>query len=142
MSETLPPVGSWLAAALVSGLVTCGALSCLIASIGVLRFPDVFTRMHAASKAGSLGACLPLLAVSLALWDGSVTIRALATAGFVLFTAPVAVHVLGYAAYRHPEVKLSEETVLDELGGSGMLDPIEPAAGTSPDSATARESEA
>lgn len=142
MNEILVALGNWLLASLVSTFVLWGALSCLIASIGVLRFPDFFTRMHAASKAGSLGAGLPLLAVSLALWDASVTIRALATAGFVLLTAPVAAHVLGYAAYRHPEVKLSEETVLDELGGSSMLEPMEPADGVGSDSVTAQEGEA
>ena len=142
MSELVTVSAAWGLASVVSGLVLWGALSCLIASIGVLRFPDFFTRIHAASKAGSLGAGLPLLAVSLALWDTSVTIRTLATAGFVLLTAPIAAHVLGYAAYRHPEVKLSEETVIDELGGSGKLDPIEDADGEGANANAAREGEA
>jgi len=142
MSEPFTSPGDWFLALLVSGLVVWGALSCLIAAIGVLRFPDLFTRMHAASKAGALGAGLPLLAVSLALWDSSVTIRALATAGFVLLTAPLAAHVLGYAAYRHPEVSLSEETVLDELGGRDKLDPIEVGRDAGLDRESVREGEA
>jgi len=107
-------------------LVLAGAFFCFVASVGVVRLEDLFMRMHAASKAGTFGAGLPLVAAAIALWDGSIAVRALATAGFLLFTAPVAAHVLCRAAYRRPEVELSSKTIIDELGRENVSDPEEP----------------
>ena len=57
-------------------LVVLGAGFSLIAAIGVLRLPDLYTRLHAASKAGAIGAGLIFLAVAVASLDGAVILRA------------------------------------------------------------------
>ena len=49
---------------LAAGLIVIGSLFALTASIGLLRLPDLYTRMHAASKAGTLGSCVMLLALA------------------------------------------------------------------------------
>lgn len=90
----------------------------LVAALGVLRMPDLFMRMHAATKAGTLGAGLLLLAVALAFSQTGVTVRTLATIAFLLVTAPVAAHVIGRAAYRAERVPLWERTCMDE-GAAG-----------------------
>lgn len=108
-------------------LVLAGAFFCLVASIGILRFRDLFMRMHAAAKTGTFGAGLPLVAVAVALWDASTAIRALTTVAFLLTTAPIAAHLLGRAAYRRPEVLLSDQTLTDELGRENVSDPEEDA---------------
>ena len=60
-------------------LILVGALFTLTASIGLLRLPDLYTRMHAASKAGTLGSCVVLLALAVAVGRCSpLTLRALA----------------------------------------------------------------
>lgn len=84
----------------LSLLVIGGGAFCLIAAIGLVRLPDVYTRMHAASKAVMLGLFLPL-AASLAVFPdiGSV-IKALAAIFFVVATTPVAAHLIARAAYR------------------------------------------
>ena len=82
-------------------------------------------RMHAASKAGTFGAGLPLVAVALALWEMSAALRALATVAFLLLTAPIAAHLLARAAYRQNEVELSQETIIDQLGRTNLTDPDE-----------------
>lgn len=110
---------------LASILVVAGAFFCLVASIGIVRFRDVFMRMHAASKAGTFGAGLPLVAVAIALWDMSSALRALATVAFLLMTAPIAAHLLARAAYRRADVQLSKDTVLDQLGRANVTDPDE-----------------
>jgi multicomponent Na+:H+ antiporter subunit G len=110
---------------LATVLVLAGAFFCLVAAIGVVRFEDVFMRMHAASKAGTFGAGLPLVAVALALWEMSAALRALATVAFLLLTAPIAAHLLARAAYRRGEVNLSPSTVVDELAGTEVTDPDE-----------------
>ena len=84
---------------LTGTLLVIGALFALIASIGVLRLPDVYMRMHAASKAGTLGSGLMLLAIALFSQDLSVASRAVAGVVFFLLTAPVSAHLLAKAAF-------------------------------------------
>ena len=58
----------WLVAILVAALTVSGAAFSLIAAIGLNRLPDVYTRMHAASKAGTVGSGLLLLAWAFIRW--------------------------------------------------------------------------
>lgn len=76
-----------------------GAGFALVAALGVVRMPDVFMRMHAATKAGTLGASLILLAAALHVDGIGITSRVIATILFLLLTAPVAGHIIGRAAY-------------------------------------------
>lgn len=103
-------------------LVLAGAFFCIVASVGIVRFEDVFMRMHAASKAGTFGAGLPLIAVALALWETSAGLRALSTVAFLLLTAPVAAHLLARAAYRRTDVMLSKSTIVDQLEQANLTD--------------------
>lgn len=80
-------------------LCLMGGALILVAALGVVRLPDLFTRMHAASKAGSIGTGALLLALALSAGDGGVVLRALAGIAFLLLTTPVAAHLLGRAAY-------------------------------------------
>ena len=56
-----------------AALVLIGSLFALTASIGLLRLPDLYTRMHAASKAGTLGSCVMLIALAVYADDLAVT---------------------------------------------------------------------
>ncbi len=76
-----------------------GALFALSASLGLIRFKDVYMRMHAASKAGTLGSGLLLLALALHAGELGVVTRAIAGVCFFLLTAPVSAHLLARAAY-------------------------------------------
>lgn len=80
-------------------LLLLGATFSLLAAIGVLRLPDLYTRLHAASKAGAVGGGLVLLAVALVSLDGAVAIRAIIGVLFLLLTTPVSAHLLARAAY-------------------------------------------
>ncbi|WDR06432.1 monovalent cation/H(+) antiporter subunit G [Devosia rhodophyticola] len=71
-----------------------GALFVLLAAIGIVRFPDLYTRMHAASMAGSVGCGLILLAVALVSFELAVAVRAILGIGFLLLTTPVSAHLL------------------------------------------------
>jgi multicomponent Na+:H+ antiporter subunit G len=85
-----------------------------IAGLGLLRMPDLLTRMHASSKAGTLGAILVLAAVALHFGDAAIAVRVVVVCVFLLITAPIASHVIARAAYR-TGVPLAPETVIDEL---------------------------
>ncbi|MDE0103560.1 MAG: monovalent cation/H(+) antiporter subunit G [Bryobacterales bacterium] len=98
----------------VTGLfLVSGAFFLFVASLGVLRLPDVLIRMHALTKAGALGAGLTFVACAVHFGQaGSVTISGL-TVLFLLLTAPVSGHAIGRATYRLG-VPLSKATHVDE----------------------------
>jgi multicomponent Na+:H+ antiporter subunit G len=99
----------------VSGtLLVVGVLLSLVASLGVLRFPDLFSRMHAATKPATLGLLLVLCGAALQMIDPGDIVELALVAAFQLITAPVAAHMIGRAAYRSG-ITLSSEHELDEL---------------------------
>ncbi|KQN72218.1 monovalent cation/H(+) antiporter subunit G [Devosia sp. Leaf64] len=81
------------------GFLILGAIFTLIAALGVIRLPDLYTRMHAASKAGAVGGGLVLLAVGLVSLDAAVALRALIGIVFLLLTTPLSAHLLARASY-------------------------------------------
>lgn len=95
-------------------LLLVGSLFGLIAALGVLRLPDLYTRMHAASKAGAVGGGMILLAVALVSFDGAIALRSLLGIAFLLITTPVAAHLLARAHYQAGG-KLSSSTVSNDL---------------------------
>lgn len=102
----------WIANA--SMLIGAGFL--LLAAIGILRMPDLFTRMQTASKASTLGISCILIAVGFFMQDSAVTVRSALTVLFFFLTAPVAAHMIGRAAY-FVGVPLWQGTRVDELRG-------------------------
>ena len=81
-----------------AALLLAGSLLSAIAGLGILRFPDVYTRLHAASKAGPLGAGLILLAVAFMAADGAIAIRCVLGFLFLILTSPVSAHLLARSA--------------------------------------------
>jgi multicomponent Na+:H+ antiporter subunit G len=98
-----------------------GAAFTLIATIGVLRLPDLFTRMHAASKAGAVGGGLVLLAVALMCFDAGVALRAILGIVFLLLTTPVAAHLLAKTNYRITD-QTPESAANSQLQSTGTSD--------------------
>lgn len=94
--------------------IITGSLFMLLAAIGILRLPDLLTRMHATTKAAALGVMLIMLAAAMHFAETSIVARALAIVVFILMTAPVAAHVIGRAGY-FVGSKLWSGTVKDEL---------------------------
>ena len=85
----------------------------LLAAVGVLRMPDVFTRMQASTKASTLGLGCLLIGTALQMGDFGSLIRVASIGAFVLLTTPVAGHVIARASYL-ADVPLWTGTVLDE----------------------------
>ncbi|GEO84326.1 MULTISPECIES: monovalent cation/H(+) antiporter subunit G [Alphaproteobacteria] len=111
---------AYATALFTASLIVGGALFALVAAIGLNRFPDLYTRMHAASKAGTVGSGLLLLAVGLHAGDLATFSRAIAGFFFFILTAPVSAHLLAKAAHQ-VGYKLSPVSVLDELKGKDGL---------------------
>jgi len=90
---------------MIREILTCiflllGGILSLIAAAGVLRMPDVFIRMHAATKVGTVGVSSITLGLMLHFGTLTVTSRGILVIAFFLLTAPVAAHMIARAAYR------------------------------------------
>lgn len=100
--------------AIVAVLMIGGALMSLAAAIGLMRFPDLLSRMHAATKPQVLGLLLFLLAMAVQFRSWKL-LPVLAVAWlFMLLTAPVSAHMVGRAGYRTKHLR-PELLVIDEL---------------------------
>jgi len=98
---------------IVSILIILGGGFAAIAGLGLVRLPDVLIRMHASTKAGTLGVGLIVLGVSVHFGTSLVVTKALLIIVFLLLTAPVAAHLIGRATYRRG-LPLWDRTFMDE----------------------------
>jgi multicomponent Na+:H+ antiporter subunit G len=112
---------TWASVADVLGAICLlsGAGLALIAAVGVVRFPDVLTRMHSATKPQVLGLLLVLMGLGLRLREGGAVGLLLLVAMFQLLTTPIASHMVGRASFRTGQVR-QDLLVVDEL--SEVLD--------------------
>ncbi|MCJ2531923.1 MAG: monovalent cation/H(+) antiporter subunit G [Candidatus Thermoplasmatota archaeon] len=106
-------------------LLAVGIFFTFTGALGVFRFPDVYNRIHAATKTGTLGLLSILVSGVLLLGLDTVTIKALAILVFLMLTTPVAGHVLARAAYR-TGVVLTDRTLRDEFRHVLELEEEEP----------------
>ncbi|MGB0369910.1 MAG: monovalent cation/H(+) antiporter subunit G [Opitutales bacterium] len=77
-----------------------GSIFALIAAIGVVRMPDLYCRMHAATKAGAFGVSLMLLGVVLLMPSLRIIIQSVMIVAFFYMTAPLAGHMIGRVALK------------------------------------------
>lgn len=94
--------------------MSLGTLFILLASIGILRMPDLFLRISVTTKAATLGVGMILFGMSLYFMDISITTRAVAIVLFLLLTAPIGAHLIGRASY-FIGVPLWKKSVVDDL---------------------------
>jgi multicomponent Na+:H+ antiporter subunit G len=90
-----------------------GSVFALLAAVGLLRMPDVFTRMQASTKGSTLGLGCLLIGAALQLGEFASLIRLFSIGAFILLTTSVSAHVIARASYI-ANVPLWEGTVLDE----------------------------
>lgn len=105
-----------MAAYLSAAFMLIGAAFMLIAALGVVRFPDLFMRLHASTKSATLGVGCLMVAAALQFDSLAITTRAMAVVVFLFLTAPVGAHVLGRAAY-FSRIPLWDGTLSDDLRG-------------------------
>ena len=79
-------------------LCLLGALLCIVGTIGVLRFPDIYTRLHAASVTDTSGAGFVLLGMALMAPDWIVLVKIVCILIFLMLTSATSSHVLANAA--------------------------------------------
>ena len=105
---------------LAAVLLLLGAFLCLTAGLGLVRFPDVLTRMHAGTKPQVLGVLLIMVGAAIRLQGRSVAWMLLLVAAFQLLTAPVSAHMISRVAYRRRHVR-RDLLLVDELRTGGVV---------------------
>jgi multicomponent Na+:H+ antiporter subunit G len=103
MTPEIIDLASWL-------LIAAGSIFCLIGALGLLRMPDFYTRMHAASLIDTIGAGLLLLGMMLQAGFTLVSVKLVFIGLLLFFTSPTATHALARAARaRGVEPKLADD---------------------------------
>lgn len=101
---------------LIGLFIGLGAFLSIVTAIGLLRLPDIYTRVHAASKSATLGVLFILIGTFLYFYleDGHFNSRLILGIAFIFMTSPVAGHLISRAAH-NTGVKLWDKSVKDDL---------------------------
>ena len=98
----------------ISVFMIIGIIFIVVGSVGVLRFPDVYTRLHSCGLISTLGVgSLALSCFIFFLKDGAISIKALIFLIFTILTTPVSTHLIGRASLK--SVPLWEKSTANEL---------------------------
>lgn len=81
-----------------AGLLAAGSIFVIIGAFGLIRFPDFYTRLHAAGITDTLGAELILLGLMFQAGLSLVTVKLILISLFIFFTSPTATHAVANAA--------------------------------------------
>lgn len=101
---------------LVGVLLLIGAGFTFVATIGLLRLPDLYSRMHSASKVGTVGSGCILIALAVFSVETAIVTRALAAIVFLILTAPISAHLLAKASYA-AGYRMWSGSVHDDMAG-------------------------
>ena len=112
---------SWWLTAASGTCVLLGSVFCIIGGIGILRLPDLYSRLHGAGITDTLGAGLVLVGLMLLGGWSLVTAKLLTVLVFLLITSPTVAHTLAKAAYTR-DVPWNEATVDERKGRHGARD--------------------
>ncbi len=96
-------------------LIAVGVLFDIFGCIGLVRFPDVYNRLQAATKCVTLGTIVLLIGVALVTESPAMAAKAIVCAVFILLTSPTAAHAIAKGAYASG-VELWENSVVDKYG--------------------------
>lgn len=112
---------------LVAALIVVGAVFTFIGSLGLARFPDIYTRLHGPTKATTLGVGALILASVLyfSATNGGINVHEILIALFLFLTAPVSAHLLARAALVR---ELDSVTAGSDTGGGHRRPDDEPGA--------------
>lgn len=102
---------------IISALILIGSFFILVGTVGIIRFPDIYCRLHAATKGPTLG-IISIMAASILFFylnGHGFSSRNLLTVIFVMATAPLGAYMIANASY-HKAINLSKRSIIDELG--------------------------
>lgn len=111
-------IWAWLRAGLSATSIIMGLLFVFAGTIGVLRLPDFYTRIHAAGMTDTLGAEMILLGLIIQAGFSQMTLKLLMISFFLLLTSPTATHAVAHAAHKaglKPKLGEQRAKTIEEL---------------------------
>lgn len=101
---------------LIALFILIGVFFAFVSAVGVIRLPDMYTRLHAASKSSTLGVMMVMTGAFIYFWymEGLVDSELILAVLFIFITAPVAAHAVARSAF-HADVEPYQLTILNEL---------------------------
>jgi len=112
---------AWLRAGLSAACILMGLLFVFAGTIGVLRLPDFYTRIHAAGMTDTLGAEMVLLGLIIQAGFSQMTLKLLMISFFLLLTSPTATHAVAHAAHKaglKPKLGAQRAKTIEELSAN------------------------
>lgn len=106
-------------------LVLLGSMFSLLAAVGIVRMPDLYTRMQSATKAGTLGVACIVIAAAIHFGTALIAVQALLVIIFFFATAPIGSHLIARASYV-VGVALWSRTVRDDFEEGRTREPEKP----------------
>lgn len=97
-------------------LLFMGLFFIAVGSIGIIRFPDIYSRLQAASKGVTLGTCVLLLGTLFLSGWNSMAIKCGICIAFIIITAPTAAHAIARSAHAFG-IKLWDKSVVNQYDG-------------------------
>ena len=88
-----------------------GGIFAVVTVIGLLRFPDAFTRIHAGAVVLTISAVLVSLGIAVYVWELFISLKIVLIALFFLISNPMATHAIARASYRRNIIKLEEKSI-------------------------------
>lgn len=110
-----------LAEIIESFALILGLLFCLLAGVGILRMPDIYTRMQASTKAGTLGIVCIIVAVGVHFGDAITALQAALIIAFLFLTAPIASHLIARSVYFYGKQGW-DTSALDEMADMYIIE--------------------
>ncbi|HXI86252.1 MAG TPA: monovalent cation/H(+) antiporter subunit G [Parvularculaceae bacterium] len=98
-------------------LFALGGAAVITGAIGLVRFPDFYTRMHAAGITDTAGASLMILAMMIMAPNWQVVVKLLFVEAFLFFTSPASTHAIAHAAWRVGQRPMLGPDLQREEGG-------------------------
>ena len=108
----------------VAALLVGGVAFAVVATVGLVRLPDLYSRTHAASKSETLGAALALAAVAVAIGPDPALAKVVLLLAFVFVTGPTAAHAIARAAYEegHQPWELPDDATAADASSNAVTD--------------------
>jgi multicomponent Na+:H+ antiporter subunit G len=116
-----------LAEVLEVAILLLGLAFCLLAGVGIVRMPDIFTRMQASTKAGTLGIACIIAAVAIHFGDAITALQAGLVIAFLFLTAPIASHLIARSVHFYG-VYGWDANALDEMTDMRIINAARPPA--------------
>jgi multicomponent Na+:H+ antiporter subunit G len=102
---------------IISGIfILAGSIFIFLTAVGLVKMPDLYTRVSVTTKASTLGVGLVIVGTAVFFHDLAVYARSILIVVFVFMTSPVSSHIIGRAGYLDG-AKLWEKTKADHLAG-------------------------